>query len=125
LIGSTLIEREQRYGYWEAAITARNPDKKITFRNLVWSGDSVWGDARAEFGTQADGYKHLIDHVRAEKPTVIIVGYGTNESFAGPERLPQFKEQLQTLLDDLATPQARFVLLSPMKMLKLPPPMTD
>src|SRR5262249_39075675 len=54
LIGSTLIEREQRYGYWEAALTAANPDKNITFRNLGWSGDTVWGEARAGFGTAAD-----------------------------------------------------------------------
>lgn len=113
LIGSTLIEREQRYGYWEAALTARNPDKNITFRNLGWSGDSVWGEARAGFGTIADGYKQLVEHVIAEKPTVIIVGYGTNESFAGPEGLPKFKKQLKKLLDDLAVTKARFVLLSP------------
>jgi lysophospholipase L1-like esterase len=125
LIGSTLIEREQRYGYWEAAFTARNPVKNITFRNLGWSGDTVWGEARAVFGSPADGYKALIDHVKAEKPTVIIVGYGTNESFAGEKGLPQFKEQYKKLLDDLAVTKARFVLLSPMKMEKMPPPMPD
>lgn len=125
LIGSTLIEREQRYGYWEAALTARNPDKNITFRNLGWSGDTVWGEARAGFGTIADGYKQLVDHVIAEKPTVIIVGYGTNESFAGPEGLPKFKKQLKKLLDDLSATKARFVLLSPMKMFKMPPPLPD
>ena len=26
-LGSTLIEREQRYGYWETMLTARNPNK--------------------------------------------------------------------------------------------------
>ncbi len=45
LIGNTLIEREQRYGYWELALTARFPG--VTFRNLGWSGDTVWGEARA------------------------------------------------------------------------------
>jgi lysophospholipase L1-like esterase len=125
LIGSTAIEREQRSGYWETALTARNPDKVITFRNLGWSGDTVWGEARAEFGTAADGYKHLIDHVRAEKPTVILIAYGTNESFAGPDGLPRFREQLKKLLDDLATTKARFVLMSPPKMIKMPLPMPD
>jgi lysophospholipase L1-like esterase len=125
LIGSTLIEREQRYGYWEAAITAANPDKNITFRNLGWSGDTVWGEARADFGSVADGYKHLIDHVKAEKPTVIIVGYGTNESFAGPAGLQKFKEQLAKLLDDLAPTKARLVMLAPLKMFKMPPPLPD
>jgi lysophospholipase L1-like esterase len=99
LIGSTLIEREQRYGYWEAELTSRYPDKNITFRNLGWSGDTVWGEGRAGFDSIAEGYKRLVDHVRAEKPTVIIVGYGTNESFAGPEDLPRFEQQLKKLLD--------------------------
>jgi lysophospholipase L1-like esterase len=125
LIGSTLIEREQRYGYWEAAITARNSDKNITFRNLGWSGDTVWGEARAVFGSPADGYKALIDHVKAEKPTVIIVGYGTNESFAGAQGMPKFKEQYKKLLEDLAPTNARVILLSTMKIEKLPPPMPD
>src|SRR2546421_11886829 len=106
-------------------LTARNADKPITFRNLGWTGDTVWGEARAEFGTAADGYKHLVDHVRAEKPTVIIVGYGTNESFAGPDGLPKFTQQLKKLLDDLSTTKARFVLMSPMKMVKMPRPLPD
>ncbi len=44
LVGNTLIEREQRYGYWETALTRCYPDKSITFRNLGWSGDTVFGD---------------------------------------------------------------------------------
>src|SRR5262245_32802563 len=72
LVGNTLIEREQKYGYWEAALTSACPDRNITFRNLGWSGDTVWGEARAGFGTQADGFKRLVDHTLALKPTVII-----------------------------------------------------
>ena len=60
-------EREQRYGYWEMALTARFPDKDVQFRNLGWSGDTVWGQARASFGTPADGFKQLKDHVAALK----------------------------------------------------------
>src|SRR6266851_5371299 len=70
LVGSTLIEREQRYGYWEAMLTSRHPDRDITFRNLGWSGDTVFGHARAGFGSVADGFRHLKDHVLALKPTV-------------------------------------------------------
>src|SRR5262249_39620593 len=60
LIGSTLIEREQRYGYWETVLTLRHPDKNITFRNLGWSGDTVWGEARAGFDTPREGFKRLV-----------------------------------------------------------------
>src|SRR5262245_27153339 len=58
-LGNTLIEREQRYGYWETLLTLRYPGKQVVFRNLGWSGDTVWGDARAGFGTVSDGFKHL------------------------------------------------------------------
>src|SRR5580693_1391931 len=37
LIGNTLIERDQRYGYLETALTERFSDRNITFRNLGWS----------------------------------------------------------------------------------------
>ena len=125
LVGGTLIEREQRYGYWEAALTSRYPDKNITFRNLGWSGDDVWGDARASFGTRADGFKALIDHVLALKPTVIIMAYGGNESFDGPAGLPQFKDGLNVLLDALAPAKARIVLLAPLRMEDLGRPLPD
>lgn len=114
LIGSTVIEREQRYGYWETALTLIHPDKNITFRNLGWSGDTVWGEARAVFDSPREGYKRLVEHTLAEKPTVIVVGYGTIESFAGEKGLPAFKAQYKNLLDDLAPAKARLVLMSPM-----------
>ena len=123
LVGSTLIEREQRYGYWETALTRRFPS--VTFRNLGWSGDTVFGDARAGFGTQADGFRHLKEHVLALKPTVLIIGYGTNESFEGPKGLPRFVKGLETLLDTFAPTKSRIVLLSPLKQENLGPPLPD
>ena len=125
LVGSTLIEREQRYGYWETALTRRYPNKSIIFRNLGWSGDTVFGDARAGFGNQADGFRHLKEHVLALKPTVIILGYGTNESFEGPKGLPRFIKGLETLLETFAPTKARMVLLSPLKQENLGPPLPD
>jgi hypothetical protein len=125
LIGSTLIEREQRYGYWETAITRCYPDKSIIFRNLGWSGDTVFGDARAGFGTQADGFRHLKEHVLALKPTVLIIGYGTNESFEGQQGLSRFVKGLESLLDTFAATKARIVLLSPLKQENLGSPLPD
>ncbi len=134
LIGNTLIEREQRYGYWETAITARYPKRDITFRNLGWSGDTVFGDAQAGFGTGDDGFKrgtaldgfrHLTEHVVALKPTVIIMGYGGVESFKGEKGLARFEDGLITLLDALQPTRARIILLSPMEMENLGKPLPD
>ncbi|HLJ95717.1 MAG TPA: SGNH/GDSL hydrolase family protein [Gemmataceae bacterium] len=125
LLGNTLIEREQRYGYWEALLTLRYPHRRIQFRNLGWSGDTVWGDARAGFGSAADGFRQLKEHVLALQPSVIIIGYGLNESFAGEAGLPRFREGLRVLLDALAPSKARTVLLSPLSQEDLGRPLPD
>jgi lysophospholipase L1-like esterase len=123
LVGNTLIEREQRYGSWEAALTSRFPG--VTFRNLGWSGDNVFGLAQASFGTVADGFKHRKEHVEALKPTVILVGYGSNEAFDGAAGLPRFREGLTALLDSLAQTKARLVLLAPLRQEDLGRPLPD
>jgi lysophospholipase L1-like esterase len=125
LLGNTLIEREQRDGYWEAALTRRYPGRTVVFRNLGWSGDTVFGHARAGFGTTADGFTHLKEHVLSVKPTVILIGYGSNESFDGPAGLSKFREGLNTLLDALAPARARVVLLSPLRQEDLGRPMPE
>jgi lysophospholipase L1-like esterase len=113
LLGNTLIEREQRYGYWETLLTLRYPHRRIQFRNLGWSGDTVFGDARAGFGSTADGFRHLKEHVLAIQPSVILLSYGLNESFAGKAGLPRFLEGLRVLVDALAPAKARTALILP------------
>jgi lysophospholipase L1-like esterase len=125
LLGNTLIEREQQTGYWESALTRRFPDRNVQFRNLGWSGDTVFGEARAGFGTAADGFKHLKEHVLALKPTMILVAYGSNEAFDGAKGLPRFVGGLNTLLDTLAPAKARVILLSPLRQEDLGRPLPD
>lgn len=125
LLGNTLIERAQSYDYWETALIAAHPQQNITFRNLGWSGDNVFGEARAGFGTVADGFNHLREHVLSLKPTVILVGYGENEAYAGERGLPGFLEGLAKLLEVLEQTQARIVLISPLRHENLGKPLPD
>jgi lysophospholipase L1-like esterase len=113
LLGSTFIEREASHGYLEAALTSRYADRNIQFRNLGWSGDNVFGEARARFGSVADGFAHLKEHVQALQPTVILVNYGANESFAGPDGLPAFLAGCDALLAVLDETNARIVFIAP------------
>jgi lysophospholipase L1-like esterase len=113
LIGSTFVERDQSYGYLETALTARFHRQHIQFRNLGWSGDNVLGEARARFGKPAVGFAHLESHVTALQPTVILLSYGANESFAGADGLPSFVEGMQTLLAMLDKTKAQIVFLTP------------
>ena len=113
LLGGTFIERGALYGYLETALTARYHRHKIQFRNLGWSGDTVLGDARAGFGTPADGFDHLKRHVLELEPTVVLLNYGANESFAGQDGLQAFTQGLDKLLATLDETGARVVFLSP------------
>ncbi len=112
-IGNTLVEREQRYGYWETALHAAFPNRQFTLRNLGWSGDTVFGDARAGFDTPARGFERLVSLTLELKPTVIFVSYGTNESFEGEKGVPKFEKGLEKLLDALKPANARVILFSP------------
>jgi len=125
MVGDTLIERDQKYGYLEALITIQNPDKTITFRNLGWSGDTPYGVARARFGKPSDGFQHLKEHVLALRPTVIVIGYGMTDSFDGAGGLPRFREGMKGLLGVLAETGARLIFLSPIAHEDLGPPLPD
>src|SRR5258708_36911769 len=78
-IGNALVEREQRYGYWETALHAAFPDKQFTLRNLGWSGDTVHAEARGrfDFNNPDACFKQLVNLTLELKPTVIFVNYGT------------------------------------------------
>ena len=112
LVGNAFVEREQRDGYLELALTLAAPDADVTYRNLGWSGDTVDGRARRYFGETAEGMKHLLDHVDAVKPTVIFVCYGTNEAFDGEAGRAAFVDGYGKLLDKLSTRTNRIALIA-------------
>src|SRR4051812_35120722 len=63
LIGDTLIEREQTYGYFETELTESFPRKNIIFRNLGWSADTPLGESRASFDPPEKGFDRLKEHL--------------------------------------------------------------
>lgn len=114
-LGNTLVEREQEYGDWELQLTLAAGEKKVTFRNLGWSGDTVWAESRGLFDPPAVGYQRTQELIKELKPTTILVGYGTVESFRGPSGLEAFITQYKKLRQDLlaSSSDARLVHLSP------------
>ena len=114
-LGDTLIERAQADDYLETRLTSRHPDRRIRFRNLGWSGDTVSGESRAGFGSVADGFQQLRQRVFEARPTVIILGYGGADSAAGEAGLKDFSSGLETLLNLLEETKATIVILSPLR----------
>lgn len=115
-LGNTLVEREQSYGDWELQLTLAAQDRRIQFRNLGWSGDTVWAESRGMFDPPAVGYQRMFELIRELKPTTVILGYGTVEAFQGKGAIPKFSAQYQKLRNDLKQEGARLIHLSPVLM---------
>lgn len=112
-IGNTFAERMQIFPHFEALLTRQQPDRRLTFRYLAWSGDEVGLRPRPlNFGD-------LHTHLREQRADVIVAAFGMNESYRGEAGLPGFRATLGALLDSLTTRPyngsgpARVVLLSP------------
>jgi lysophospholipase L1-like esterase len=130
-VGNDFFDHETTDCYIETALTARFPEKNLTFRNLGYSGDTVLADARIlcagwdNFGPPDQGFNRLHDLIVHLQPTIIFVAYGMNESFAGPAGLPEFQKNLDRMLDMLSESKARLILISPIAHQKMPSPMPD
>ncbi|MBT3889342.1 MAG: SGNH/GDSL hydrolase family protein [Planctomycetaceae bacterium] len=122
-LGGTFVERMQNYGHVEAEISSRVSG--VTFRNLGWSGDNVWGESRAVFGTVSQGFERLQRDMTLAQPSVIIVSYGANEAHAGNAGLSRFVLGYQTLLDALKLHEASVILVTPRYYENLGPPLPD
>ncbi len=83
-IGNTLVERARLFGHLETSLQlAAGPEAKgLVFRNLGWSGDSVFGDARSYFGPPAEGRERLARNVGEVKPSVALLWYGTETALS-------------------------------------------
>ncbi|MBX9680961.1 MAG: SGNH/GDSL hydrolase family protein [Gemmataceae bacterium] len=112
-LGNGVIEQEHAFGHLETRLTRRWPQANVTFRNMGWGGDTVQGLARTGGFRQPDGMDRLLNEIKQAKPTVIFVGYGLNESFAGEKGLASFIRDYRKLLEQIDPVKARLILLSP------------
>ena len=113
LIGNTLLERAQLFGNVSAALQAGFPDLELVIRNLAWSADEI------DLAPRPENFADTEQHLTFLEADVIFAAYGFNESFAGAEELPAFKEKLAAFLRSLAAKAyngksaARIVLITP------------
>lgn len=95
LIGNTLFDRGQHFGHVETLIHHAFPAHQLVFRNLSWSADAIDVQPRPE------NFADLEQHLTHEKVDVILAAFGFNESFAGQDGLPAFRQRLASFLNDL------------------------
>jgi putative heme-binding domain-containing protein len=88
LVGNSLAERMRLYGNFEALLHLRFPDHELVVRNFGWPADEIGNQQRP------NDYTAIDDPLAVFGPNVLICFFGYNESFAGPDDLPKFKEDL-------------------------------
>ncbi|NQV25579.1 MAG: HEAT repeat domain-containing protein [Rhodopirellula sp.] len=97
LIGNTLLDRAQHFGYFEALLHSHFPQHELVVRNLCWSADTV------DLQPRPANFANLDQHLTHEKVDVIMAAFGFNESFAGKDGLADFEKSLATFLTSLKT----------------------
>lgn len=126
-LGGTMISRMDKHGYLENAITVNWPQHDITFRNLAWPADDVFGTARSEFGSAHNtrswqppkgevgfGFETLKGQLAQALPSTLIVGYGGEAAFADTvAKQGRFEAGYRALIDELEKTGATLVLLTP------------
>ncbi|MBC8351637.1 MAG: c-type cytochrome [Planctomycetes bacterium] len=113
LIGNTLFERSQFFGYFETFLHQQFPDHQLVVRNLAWSADTPSTQPRPA------NFADLEQHLRHERIDVVFAAFGFNESFAGEEGVDSFKDSLSNFaksikakaFNDESAP--RIILVSP------------
>ena len=120
IVGNTLADRIQHHNNLETLITAKFPQHNLSFRNLAAAGDELVTRARSkDFGTPDEWLTKV-------QPNVVFAFFGYNESFAGPEGLPKFKQDLEAYVNNVRSKSyngiapPRLVLFSPIANEQLP-----
>lgn len=113
LIGNTLFERAQFFGYFETFLHQHFPNHQLVVRNLAWSADTP------DMQPRPANFADLEQHLKHESIDVIFAAFGFNESFAGSEGLDSFKSSLTNFVASLKSKafdgktSPRIILVSP------------
>ena len=112
-VGATFVERAQLSEHLEATLTGMLGDKHVTFRNLGWSADTTFAESRGIFDAPATGYLRMVEHIRAEEPTVVFLCYGQNEALTSGITPENYARQLTQFIDELTASGIPCILISP------------
>ena len=115
LVGGSLAERMNLFGYFETLLHSRFPQQELVVRNFARPADEVGIRQRSS------DYNKLTDPIHAFGADTFLCFFGFNESFAGPDGVEKFKADYEKFLDEYAEKYPRddtktppcFVLVSP------------
>ena len=97
LVGNTLLERDQNFGYIESMLHHRFPKHELVIRNLCWPADTP------DIQPRPANYADMDQHLTHEKADVILAAFGFNESFDGQAGLEAFRQSLTNFAKEVTT----------------------
>jgi len=136
LVGGSLISGMENHPFFEYSMVRVFSKEPISFRNIGWPADDVFGLARSQFGSAAQktrsnweppvaeegeeedgfGFEVLKKNIDETAPTTLIIGYGNEAAFSEKdEDLELFKSGYIRLLDFVEKKKIKLILLSPTK----------
>jgi hypothetical protein len=118
-VGGANVAAAQQSGHLETLLTLAHPRHRLRFRNFGWEGDTVFAQPRDV------GFPPLTNLLRKAGATVVLLQFGSMESFAGTNDLPRFVATYERLLADFAVVTPRLVLVTPPPFGETGPPMPD
>lgn len=123
IVGNTLAERMQWDGWLETFLHLRHPDHNLVIRNFGFSGDEVGVRLRSK------GFGTMDEHLTRFKADVVLLFFGFNESFRGPDQADEFQAEytaeIRRMLEQKYNGESppRIVIVSPIACEDKPPPM--
>lgn len=113
IYGNGLADRMQHDPWVETFLQHQLTGLDVSFRNMSFSGDRVNQRPRNQ------GFTNDTEYLKHVAPNVVFTFYGFNESFAGPEKAGEHRDELIKLVQRYTQVQKddgkdlRFVLFSP------------
>ena len=113
IVGNTFADQLRIHGYLESLLLQHATENPVSIRNLGWAGDMLTARDRPTNFPSEDST------LTAHETDVIIACFGMGESFAGEERLEDFKSELKTFITSHAGKRynadstVRLILVSP------------
>ena len=105
--GGANLVREQEFAYLETLLASHYKKQKPKFRNMAWSGDTVYRQMRE------GGWGSMKDQLNWSGATAVLMQFGKMESLEGDAAMDNFIDHYGKLIEQLKQRTERITLISP------------
>ena len=113
-VGGTDVGRAQEDGSLEAMLTHAFVRQEPIFRDMSWDADTVYRQGSVIERWRKNGFGDRVEQLKREKVSMVIACFGRLESMDGEERLDDFAQAYDRLIDDYLKQARQVVVVAPL-----------